>query len=310
MSLNIPENYTEFLYWVKERTEKFWSKNPETCKDDFVCEKWAHGAKWIPLNDSQINSIENKYDIKFSSEHRDFLRILHSIDRKETIEYKETFEEDAEIKLSHVPFFYNWLNDTEEIQDRFNWPYRTIFEDIIGPNKVWLKSWGNTRPKSDNDKERIFSRWLKQTPKLLPITSHRFVVHNENQEENPVLSIYGSDIVVYGWNMRHYLLNELQEHLNLFELVYDQEDDEWYSEQKKEFQDLNNLEYKKAKDKVIPVWEEMILYWSSGWSSYGEEYPNPNNDTARPIVKTFIPLDEEEDNTQKTLPPFESNDDN
>jgi len=39
MKLKIPEDYTEFLYWIKERTEMFWSKNPETSEDDFVCEK-------------------------------------------------------------------------------------------------------------------------------------------------------------------------------------------------------------------------------------------------------------------------------
>lgn len=301
----IPEDYTEFLHWVKERTEKFWSKNPETSEDDFVCENWAYGAKWIGLSDTQIDSIENKYAIKFSSEHREFLKVLHSIDKREVIEYTETFDEDAEIKCYDEPFFYNWLTDDEEIQERMAWPYRTIFEDVVGANKVWLESWGNTRPKSDDDKETVFSEWFKQTPKLLPIKSHRFVVSIENQEGNPVLSIWGSDIVVYGWNMRHYLLNELKEHLNLLEWVYDEEDDEWYAEPKREFQEINNSEYAKAKDKVIPVWEEMILYWSSGWSSYGHEYPNPNNETVRPIVRTFIPLDEVGGDEPKTFNTFE-----
>ena len=304
MSLNIPEDYTEFLHWVKERTEKFWSKNPETSEDDFVCEKWVYGAKWIGLSDSEIDSIENKYKIKFSPEHKEFLKILHSIDRKEIIEYTETFEEDAQTKTDFLPFFYNWLNDNDEIQDRLNWPHRTIFEDVVGANKVWLESWGKTRPKSDVEKESVFSKWFNRAPKVIPITGHRFVVNDVM--DSPVLSIYGSDIVVYGWNMRHYLLNELAEHLGLFELIYDKEDDEWYSEPIPEFQEINTIEYGRAKDKVIPVWEEMILYWSSGWSSYGKEFPNPDNETIMPIVKTFIPEDEEEEgSSQKTFNPFE-----
>lgn len=303
MKLKIPEDYTEFLYWVKERTEAFWSKNPETSEDDFVCEKWAYGARWIGLSDSEIDSIENAYSIKFTPEHREFLKVLHSIDRKEIIEYTETFDEDAEIKESYHPFFYNWLSDKEEIEYRLDWPYRTIFEDVLGANKVWLESWGMTRPKSDEEKEKLFSEWFNQAPKILPITGHRFVVNDANYY--PVLSIYGSDIIVYGWNMRHYLLNELQEHLNLHELVYDEEDNEWYSEPIKEFQEINNFEYGEAKNKVIPIWEEMILFWSSGWSSYGKEYPNPNNETVSPIVKTFIPEDEEAESSQKTFNPFE-----
>lgn len=219
MKLKIPEDYIEFLYWVKERTEKFWSKNPATSEDDFVCEDWAYGAKWIGLSDSEIETIESRYGVKFSPEHRMFLKILHSIDRKEIIEYTETFDEDAEVKIEHIPFFYNWLSDEQEIQNRLNWPYRTIFEDVTGANKVWLESWGQIRPKSDKEKERLFSEWFNQAPRVIPIKGHRFVVNDV--KDAPVLSIYGSDIIVYGWNIRHYLLNELKDHLNLLELVYD-----------------------------------------------------------------------------------------
>lgn len=28
--MNIPENITEFLYWIKERKELFWSIDPKT----------------------------------------------------------------------------------------------------------------------------------------------------------------------------------------------------------------------------------------------------------------------------------------
>lgn len=207
MRLKIPKDYIEFLHWVKQRTELFWNDNPE---NDCVCEKWVYGAKWIGLTESVIDSIERKYGVKFSHEHREFLKVLHSIDRKEIVAYTETFDEDAEIKYDHCTFFYNWLNDEDEIRDVLNWPYRTIFEDVLGVNKVWLKSWG-IRPKSDIDKEKIVSEWFKQTPKVLPITSSRYMVNDPNSEEKPVLSIRGSDIIVYGWNMRHYLLNELKE---------------------------------------------------------------------------------------------------
>jgi hypothetical protein len=309
MSLKIPQDYTEFLYWVKERTESFWSKNPETSEDDFVCEEWAYGAKWIGLKETEIDLIEKKYNIRFTSHHREFLKILHTINQKKIYTH-EPFEENGEIEYEEVPFFYNWNNDDDEIKEYLSWPYRTIFEDVIGPNKVWLESWGKVRPKSKDDKEKIFAEWFKKTPKLIPINMHRFVVGEPIENMSPVLSIYGSDIIVYGWNMRHYLLNELKEHLDLFELIYDDEDNEWYSEPIKELQEVNVLEYGNAKKKTIPVLEEMILYWSSGWSSYGKEYPNPNNEIIRPIVKTFIPEDETEENSQKTFNDFEKNKDN
>ncbi|MBD0403712.1 hypothetical protein [Flammeovirga sp. EKP202] len=105
MKLEIPEDYIAFLYWVKERTENFWSINPEHSEADFVCEKWIYGAKWIGLSDEEIDAIEHRYNISFTPEYRQFLKILHTIDKKDTIEYKSSVDKDAEIKIEHIPFF-------------------------------------------------------------------------------------------------------------------------------------------------------------------------------------------------------------
>ncbi|WP_298517035.1 hypothetical protein [uncultured Kordia sp.] len=291
MKLHIPEDYTEFLYWVKETTEAFWAKNPETSEDDFVCEDWAYGAKWIGMTESEIEQTERKFNIKFTSEHKEFLRILHTIDRKEVYTYED--DETGEIEHREYPFFYNWLQDTKDIEQYLKWPYETIFQDVVGANKVWLKSWGTIRPKSNEVKEKIFSEWFEKIPKLIPIHGHRFVVSDHTKVQNPVLSMYGSDIIVYGWNMRHYLLSELERHLNLFDDVYDDEYKEWYPERKPELQKIHDAEYEAASTKSIPVIEEMILYWSSGWSSFGKENPNKVEGILQPITKTFVAQDED-----------------
>ncbi len=291
MKIRIPEDYTEFLYWIKETSEAFWSKNPETSEDDFVCEDWAYGAKWIGMTESEIEQTEKEFNIKFTSEHRQFLKILHTIDRKQVYTYED--DETGEIEHHESPFFYNWLSDKEEIKDTINWPYTTMLSDVMGANKVWLKSWGNIRPTSEETKEKIFSAWFKKTPKLIPIYGHRFIVSNHDNTQNPVLSIRGSDTIVYGWNMRHYLLCELYEHLNLVELVYDKEDNEWYDHLKEELKEINLREYELSKQKSIPVIEEMILYWSSGWSSFGKKYPHETDSYLQPIVRAFVAEDED-----------------
>jgi hypothetical protein len=288
----IPENYIDFLYWVKERTESFWSKDPETSLEDFVCDDWIYGAKWIGLTDEEISNIELKYSIEFAPEHKDFLRILHTIDRYEKIEYTETFDEDAEILVEEIPFFYNWQNDDKEIKERLIWPYKTILEDVVGRNQVWLESWGK-KPVSDIEKEKIFSDWFLKTPKLIPIKSHRFIISDINLKLRPVLSVYGSDIIVYGWNFRSYILHELKDELGLIELVYDEEDKEWYTETKKELREIFEKDYKFNEEKDIPYWREMILIWNSGWSSFGLKWPGDEDSFIQPIVKTFTPENEE-----------------
>ena len=297
--MNIPTNYIEFLHWVKETTETFWSKAPETTEEDFVCEEWIYGAKWQGLSDEEIDAIENEYNIKFTAAHRAFLKILHAIDKKELVEYTESFEDDAELLTEERPFFYDWKEDKEIIESYFKWPYETIFEDVLGPNKVWLKSWGTKRPASNEKKEEIFAAWFNNVPKLIPIKGHRFVVSDPLEEDNPVLSVWGSDIIVYGWNMRHYLLSELQDHLGLRKLIYDEEFESNCVEPIEVFQDIHDFEYEQAKNKNIPVIEEMILYLSSGWSSFGRKYPHANEGNIQPIVKTFIPEDEEDLNQLK-----------
>jgi hypothetical protein len=304
--LVIPENLTEFLFWVKERTEAFWSIDPKTSTNDFVCEEWIYGAKWIGLTDAEIDEVEAKYSIRFMPEHREFLRILHTIDRYEPMEDEdiEIAEDGTEFfvnKTHLIPYFYNWLKDDVEINRRFNWAFETIFEDVAGSNGVWLKSWG-ARPKTEDEKKEIFTNWYNKTPKILPLTSHRFLVSEPDLKFKPVLSIWGSDIIVYGWDLRSYLIDELQEDLNLFKLVFDEEDQCNYSESIDEVQAIFEKNYAYDAQKTIPYWEEMILFWTSGWSSFGLKYPGEENATIHPIMKTYT-VDEEE-NSQKTFTGF------
>ncbi|MBO9204845.1 MULTISPECIES: hypothetical protein [Niastella] len=297
----IPEDYTDFLYWVKETTESFWAKESEDDEDNEPGTEWLHDAKWIGLSENEIDDIEKKYSIKFNQEHRAFLRILHAIDRKEEIMYKESFDENSPIITEKRPFFYNWLEDETEIKERFEWPYRTILQDVLGVNGVWLQSWGPC-PQTDEDKTSIFLSWFNKTPRLLPVRGHRFSVSDPDLKDKPVLSVWGSDIIVYGWNFRHYLLHELEDHLGLWESVYDEEDECFYSESNKKIKEIYEQEYTLSKERDIPFWKEMIMYWSSGWYSFGLEYPQKDNSIRQPIVKANLPDDK--DNNPKTFNSF------
>lgn len=238
--MNIPVDFTEFLYWIKERTEKFWSVN-----DEGYYSKGFYGAKWQPLSEEQINSIELKYSVRFTSEHREFLRILHAIDKKEIIEY----EEEGEIITEQHTFFYNWLEDEQEILKLMKEPYLWMSDDVESVNRVWLKSWG-TKPKSAEKRKEIFDEWFSNVPDLLPLTGTRFIVSDENLRFKPILSIRGSDIVIMGWDFRTYLLNEIRSHLDIYIEVFDEEDRMFYPELLTEAQEIfdENFRYDDAKD--------------------------------------------------------------
>ncbi|MFP3593173.1 hypothetical protein [Chryseobacterium sp. SIMBA_038] len=277
--MNIPENFTEFLYWIKKRTEDLWSN-----EDD--CLKGFYGAKWQPLTEEQINSIELKYSIKFIPEHREFLKVLHAIDKKEIIEY----EDEGEIITEEYTFFYNWLENEEEILQVMKEPYEWMLDDIETVNKVWLKSWG-LKPKSIEKRKEIFDEWFSRVPILLPLKGTRFIVSDENLKWKPIISIRGSDIVIMGWDFRTYLLNEMRNHLDIHIQVFDEEDQMFYPELLPEIQEIFDENFKYDKTKDVPYLKEMMLYWSSGWRGFGMSY-HPENAKVHPIVKTFIAEEE------------------
>lgn len=264
MSLKIPEDFTEFLYWIKERTETFWSIDPNESDADFVCDDWAYKAKWIGMKENEINKIEKTNNIQFSSYHREFLKILHTTDKKQVFEHTKTFDEDAEVFYEERSYFYNWNTDIDDIKKSLNYVYEDLLEDTLN-NRLWLKSWG-LKPKSTDDRKKIFTKWYNNAPKLVPIYGHRFVISEPQETDNTILSIMGSDTIIYGVNMRHYLLNELKEELGLYELVYDKENDQYYPEPSEELMEALKREFDSLAEKKIPIWKEFLI--SNGYNDH------------------------------------------
>ncbi len=179
--MTVPENYIDFLHWFKSETELTWQNLKQS--DDEQNDNWIIGAIWVGLKESEIVDIEKKYDLTFTWEHKEFLKVLHAIDKKRPIEY---YNERNEIVAKQGPYLYNWLTDERAINHYLNWPYREILRDIKGG--VWYDMWGK-RPNSEKNVEKTFAEWFNKAPKLVPIHSHRFVVNIPNKENSPVLSV-------------------------------------------------------------------------------------------------------------------------
>lgn len=257
MNSKIPEDFTEFLYWIKERTETFWSINPNESDADFVCDDWVYGAKWVGMKENEIDTIEKENNIKFSDSHREFLKVLHTTDKKQIFKYTENFDENAEELFEERSYFYNWNTDIQNIKRRLNYVYKDLLRSTLEYG-FWLKSWG-LRPESNDKRKEIFDRWYNNAPKLIPIKGHRFVISEPTTTDNPILSVVGIDTIIYGVNMRDYLLNELREELGLYKLVYDKEADEYDGEYEEILKEELNLGYKLQNEIEIPIWKEFLI---------------------------------------------------
>jgi len=92
--------------------------------------------------------------------------------------------------------------------------YDSYIEDIWGGiafdiehNVVWLDRWGK-RPPALGDALAIARPDFQTWPRLLPIHGHRFLAAEPCESGNPVFSIVQTDIIYYGADLAHYLIEE------------------------------------------------------------------------------------------------------
>lgn len=269
----IPTDFKDFLFWIKNRTEERWADGPQT--DEDACGWHRHesfwGARWTgSLTPHEINEIEKRWHVKFPPDFRLFLEILHTIDRKEVVIEPTDWDTD-EVITYEKPFFYNWKTDTTELESRFSWPFRTILEDIEGTNSVWLRSWGE-RPTEAEVRRSKFKQWFDNALSLIPVTGHRFIIAEPTVSGNPILSVWGSDIILYGWNLRHYLLQELSWDLGLHNVTIDYDDRSYDDELIPAYKEIIETEMKLGDHEKLSSWKEIIMYWSCNGASIGLPY--------------------------------------
>ena len=52
---------------------------------------------------------------------------------------------------------------------------------------------------------------MNAAPKLVPIIGHRYLLAEPCKAGNPILSIYQSDIIIYGVTLHNYFLTEFED---------------------------------------------------------------------------------------------------
>lgn len=147
--------------------------------------KFEHG-----LSDEEVQQIENKFNLNFPPDLRDFLQ--------------------KELPISDG--FINWRlglqskSEAMDIRKRIDWPFSGIVFDIEH-NAFWMEEWGEKS--SDLNKNIMVAEIYYETyPKMIPIYSHRYIPSEPHKTGNPVFSIYQTDIIYYGYDLAHYFAHE------------------------------------------------------------------------------------------------------
>ena len=142
------------------------------------------------MSQEQIEQAELRYDIKFPPDYAEMLRCF-------------------------VPAgegFYDWDDDSQEsvnaIIRALDWPMASILFDVEN-NNFWMRDWGQ-RPAQMKEALEVAAIHLAEVPKLIPIYQHRYLPSEPCEADNPVLSVWQTDIIYYGSNLYEYFFMELR----------------------------------------------------------------------------------------------------
>jgi hypothetical protein len=102
--------------------------------------------------------------------------------------------------------FTDWLSKEDLVAESLMYIIEGLEFDIEH-NGLWLESWG-AKPLELAGQKAALRCMVAGGPKLIPICGHRFLLAEPVVAGNPVLSIHQSDIIVYGKDLRSYLLAE------------------------------------------------------------------------------------------------------
>jgi hypothetical protein len=136
------------------------------------------------LTDAEVAAVEERYGFRFPPDLRSFLQFA----------------------LPVGVGWVDWRDDPEQVRQRLGWPLDSMCWDIEH-NGFWMRRWG-PKPDALADRIRIAQEQAALAPRLIPIYIHRYLPATPNEVGNPVLSVYQTDIIVYGADLADYFQHE------------------------------------------------------------------------------------------------------
>jgi hypothetical protein len=226
-----PEFDTAFLDWFRDRSEAVWASLPVQTPEEILAEfverdvagnVWQSGTRWLGgLDAEEIAKAEERWNLRFPPDYRLFLERLHAPDRPalrtawvskseklkaDDVLARAKYDRDDDMVLGEGgSSLYNWSTDDEALQTMFEWPVRGLYG-------IWQPSWGPEPADLDEQKRRL-REVAKTAPKLIPVYGHRYLLGEPVAAGNPVLSIYGSDIIILAADLHDYFLVEFADDL-------------------------------------------------------------------------------------------------
>lgn len=138
------------------------------------------------LSNVEIIKVESDFNISFPEDLKMFLQT----------------ELPTSSGFVHWRYGINSEKGKKEIENRLNWPIEGILFDVQ-ENSFWLEEW-NDKPENPEERIKKALNELAKQPKLIPIYSHRYISEKPKGMNNPIFSVYQTDIIMYGTDLADY----------------------------------------------------------------------------------------------------------
>ncbi|MFB7610305.1 hypothetical protein [Streptomyces gardneri] len=142
------------------------------------------------LEERELDAVEARFGFAFSADHRVFLS--------------------AGLPLGS-PEWPDWRDgDPEDLAGRLARPVEGVLFDVEH-SRFWHPAWP-PRPSETSDALRLARSELATVPQLVPVYGHRYLPGTAGAYGHPVLSVWQTDIIVYGDDLADYLRHETLGH--------------------------------------------------------------------------------------------------
>ena len=145
------------------------------------------------LTDAEFVRIERDYEFEFADDHRVFLAAGLPLNSPAPRRRRNPWPD--------------WRDaDPSDLRERLGWPVEGALFDVQ-QNAFWHRSWGQ-RPADTGEALRTARQHLSRAPKMIPVYAHRYLPAGRGTYGHPVLSIYQTDIIIYGTDLADYINHE------------------------------------------------------------------------------------------------------
>ncbi|OKO74792.1 hypothetical protein [Bradyrhizobium sp. NAS96.2] len=100
---------------------------------------------------------------------------------------------------------HDWTDDAA-IRRALDWPLNGLLVSVER-GQIWWPEWGK-EPSSARARKQILREVVARAPKLIPLIGHRYLPEQPHEAGNPVFSIFYTDAIYYGANLKDYFERE------------------------------------------------------------------------------------------------------